>query len=147
MRPSYLYNGNPYTGIIKSLYWDNHQVHIQLYCYLIQNLHTYRVILFTVVSPFCHYCFILVTNILLKKKEKICTKVEMSSLWHFHHWLHQKLSFWQPVTKISTKWQYFQFSVTKIISWESYRETSPILGTLGALLPNGIIRNTHCCRT
>ena len=39
----------------------------------------------------------------------------MSSFWwHFHHWLHWKLSFWQLpvqlVMKISSKWQHFRFS-------------------------------------
>ena len=43
------------------------------------------------------------------------TETEMSSFWwHFHHWLHWKLSFWQLsvqlVMKISSKWQHFRFS-------------------------------------
>ena len=45
------------------------------------------------------------------------TETEMSSFWwNFHHWLHRKLSKWQlsvpPVTKISSKWRHFRFSVT-----------------------------------
>ena len=44
------------------------------------------------------------------------TETEMSSFWwHFHHWLHWKLSKWQlpvqPVIKISSKWRHFRFSV------------------------------------
>ena len=44
------------------------------------------------------------------------TETEMLLFWwHFHHWLHWKLSFWQlpvqPVMKISSKWQHFRFSV------------------------------------
>ena len=40
------------------------------------------------------------------------TETEMSSFWwHFHHWLHWKLSFWQLpvklVMKILSKWQHF----------------------------------------
>ena len=44
------------------------------------------------------------------------TETKMSSFWrNFNHWLHWKLSFWQlpvqPVTKISSKWRHFRFSV------------------------------------
>ena len=43
------------------------------------------------------------------------TETYTSSCWrHFHHWLHQKLSFWQlpvqPVKKISSTWGHFHFS-------------------------------------
>ena len=44
------------------------------------------------------------------------TTTMISSFWrHFRHWLHRKLSFWQlpmqPMTKMSSKWRYFRFSV------------------------------------
>ena len=44
----------------------------------------------------------------------VYTETEMLFWWHFHHWLHWKLSFWQlpvqPVMKILSKW-HFRFSV------------------------------------
>ena len=43
------------------------------------------------------------------------TETETYSFWwHFHHWLHLKLSKWQlpvqPLMKISSKWRHFRFS-------------------------------------
>ena len=43
------------------------------------------------------------------------TETKMLSFWwHFRHWLHWTLSFWQrsvqPVTKILSKWRHFRFS-------------------------------------
>ena len=54
--------------------------------------------------------------VILVESADACTETEMSSFWwNFHHWLHRKLSKWQlsvpPVTKISSKWRHFRFSV------------------------------------
>ena len=36
----------------------------------------------------------------------------MSSFWqNFHHWVHRKLSKWQPLMKISSKWRHSRFIV------------------------------------
>ena len=46
----------------------------------------------------------------------VYTETEMWSFWrNLRHWMHWKLSFWQvpmqPVTKISSKWRHFHFSL------------------------------------
>ena len=93
MRLFYHYNWNPYPGKMTSLCWENHQVHIQLYSYFASKSPHMSCHTFYSCFSFLSFLFNLVTTILLKKHKKTCTKVEMSSLWHFHHWLYWKLSF------------------------------------------------------
>ena len=53
----------------------------------------------------------------------------LSFWWHFHHWLHWKLSLRQfsvqPVTKMSSKWWHFHFSVWRLSKWQ--HSTFPLM--------------------
>ena len=71
----------------------------------------------TMIQSDCEESFIMK---LYRDKCEALTETEMLSFWwNFHHWLHEKLSFWQllvqPVTKISSKWRHFRFSAW---SWQ-----------------------------